>query len=137
MTATGWPSHEGGNWTAGVVYCDELSDPAIPGPLPITTLPKQTTMQTRLMRIGTDIDNVEMVTTDDGGRISAQYQEFLKVFSKKMAETLSLHRQMDHAIDWEPDYKLPSGLIYNLSDVELMTLRAYTETTLGNGFIQW
>ena len=35
----------------------------------------QCTMQNRLMRIGTDIVNVEMVT-DDGGRIPAQYQEF-------------------------------------------------------------
>jgi len=53
-------------------YCDEPSDPAIPGPLPISTLPKHAT---RLMRIGTDIVNMEMVT-DDGGRIPAQYQEF-------------------------------------------------------------
>jgi len=45
------------------------------GPLPISTLPKYTTMQTRLTRIGTDIVNVEMVT-DDGGRIPAQYPGF-------------------------------------------------------------
>jgi hypothetical protein len=56
----------------GVVYSDEPSDQANPGPLPISTLPKHATMQTRLMRIGTDIDNVEMLTTDDGGRIPAQ-----------------------------------------------------------------
>jgi len=31
-------------------------------------------MQKRLMRIGTDIVNVEMVT-DDGGRIPAQYHD--------------------------------------------------------------
>jgi len=53
-------------------YCDKPSDPAIPGPLPISTLPKHAT---RLIRIGTDIVNVEMVT-DDGGRIPPQYQEF-------------------------------------------------------------
>jgi len=34
------------------------------------------------MRIGTDIDNVEMVTADDGGRIPAQYQEFVEMFRK-------------------------------------------------------
>jgi len=61
----------------GVVYCDEQSDPANPGPLPISTPPSmlQCRMQTRLMRIGTDIVNVEMVTTNDGGRIPAQYQD--------------------------------------------------------------
>ena len=40
MTATGLPRQEGRNWTTGVVYCDEPSDPANPGPLPISTLPK-------------------------------------------------------------------------------------------------
>ena len=120
-----------------MVYCDEQSEPANPGPLPISTLPKHATMQTRLMRIGTDIDNVEMVTTDDGGRIPAQYQEFVEVFSKKKAETLPPHRQIDHAIDLEPDYKLPYGRIYNLSEFELKTLKAYVETNLANGFIQW
>jgi hypothetical protein len=88
------------------------------------------------MRIGTDIDNVEMVTTDDGGRIPAQYPEFVEVFSKKQAETLPPHRQIDHAIDLQPDYKLPYGRIYNLSEFELKTLKAYIETNLANGFIQ-
>jgi len=65
-----------------------ISDPGNPEPLPISTLPKHATMQRRLMRIGIDIDNVQMVTTDDGGRILVQYQEFVEVFSKKKAETL-------------------------------------------------
>jgi len=88
------------------------------------------------MRIGIDIDNVEMVTTDDGGRIPAQYQEFVEVFSKKKAETLPPHRQIDHTIDLEPDYKLPYGRIYNLWDFELKMLKAYIETNLANGLIQ-
>jgi hypothetical protein len=93
-------------------------------------------MQTRLMRIGTDIDNVEMLTTDDGGCIPAQYQEFVEVISKNKAETLPPHRQIDHVINLEPDYKLPYGRIYNLSEFELKTLKAYIETNLVNGFIQ-
>jgi hypothetical protein len=88
------------------------------------------------MRMGIDIDNVEMVTTDDGGRIPAQYQEYVEVFSKKKAERLPLHRQIDHAIDLEPDYKPPYGRIYNLSELELKRLKAYIETNLANGFIQ-
>jgi len=51
--------------STGEVYCDEQSDPTIPEPVPISNLPYHDTMQTRLMRIGTDIDNVEMITTDD------------------------------------------------------------------------
>jgi len=37
----------------------------------------------------------------------------------------------------ESDYKLPYGRIYNASEFELKTLKAYIETNLANGFIQW
>jgi len=87
------------------------------------------------MRIGTDIDNVEMVTTDDGGRIPAQFQGLMEVLRNQKAETLPPHRQIDHAIDLEPDYKLPYRRIYNLSESKLKTLKAYIEMTLENGFI--
>jgi len=136
MTATGLVRQEGRNWTTGVVYYDDPSDSAILGPLLISTLPKHTTMRTRLMRIGTDIDNVEMVTTDDGGRIPTKYHEFLEVFSKEKAETLPPHRPIDHAIDLESDYKPPKGWITNLSEFELKMVKAYIERTLANGFIQ-
>jgi hypothetical protein len=89
------------------------------------------------MRIGTDIENVEMVTTDDGGRIPAQYQEFVEVFSKEKAQTLPPHRQIDHANDLEPDKKVPYEHICNLSEFELKTLKAYIETNLVDGLIQW
>jgi len=136
MTATGSPRHEGGNWTTGVVYRDEPSDPANPGPLPISTLPKHATMQSRLMRIGSDTDNVEMVTTDDWGCIPAQYQELVEVFSKKKAGTLPQHRQIDHAIDLGRDNKPPYWRIYSLSEFELKRPKAYIETNLANGFPQ-
>jgi hypothetical protein len=60
----------------------------------------------------------------------------MEVFSKTKAETLPPHRPVDHATDLEPGYKLPSGRIYNLSEFELKTLKAYIETNLANGFIQ-
>jgi len=88
------------------------------------------------MKIGIDIENAEMVMTDDWGHIPAQYQDFVEVFSKVKAETLPPHRPTDHAIDLEPGYKLPYGRIYNLSEFELKTLKAYIETNLASGFIQ-
>jgi hypothetical protein len=136
MPTIGSPRNERRNWTTGVVYCNELSDRNNPGLLPISTLPKHTTMNTRLMRIGTDIDHVEMVMTSDEGRIPAQYQEFVEVFCKENAETLPPHRQIDHAIDLEPDYKLPYGLIYNLREFEGKTLKACIKTNLAKSFIQ-
>jgi hypothetical protein len=77
-----------------------------------------------------------MVPTDDGGHIPATYGEFVDVFSKDMAETLPPHRSTGHAIDLEPGYNLPYGRIYNLSEFELRTLKAYIEANLANGFIQ-
>jgi len=78
----------------------------------------------------------KMVPTDDGGHIPATYGEFVEVFSKEKAETLPPHWSTDHAIDLEPGYNLPYEPIYNLSEFELRTLKAYIEANLGNGFIQ-
>jgi len=76
------------------------------------------------MRIATYIDNVEMVTTDDGGRIPPQCQQFVEVFKKEMAETLPPHRQINLAIDLEPDFKLRYWRIYNLSECKFKMLKA-------------
>jgi len=34
------------------------------------------------MKMAIDMENAEIVMTDDRGRIAAQYQDFLEVFSK-------------------------------------------------------
>jgi len=60
----------------------------------------------------------------------------VEVFSKAKAEVLPPHRSIDHVIALEPSYKLPYRRIYNLSEVELRTLKAYIETNLANGFMQ-
>jgi hypothetical protein len=65
-----------------------------------------------------------------------RYKDYVDVFSKDRAETLAPHRPIDHAIDLEPGFNIPYGRIYNLSEVELKTLKAYIETNLANGFIQ-
>jgi len=88
------------------------------------------------MGLGIDTDNVEMVTTDDGDGIPAQYQEFVEVFSKEKAKTLPPHRPNDHMISLEPDYKLSYGQTYNLPEFESKTHNAYLEINLANGFIQ-
>ena len=77
-----------------------------------------------------------MLRTDDGSYIPNKYTEFVEVFSKTKAETLAPHRSIDHAIDLVPGCQIPYGRIYNLSEVDLNTLKAYIETNLANGFIQ-
>ena len=65
-----------------------------------------------------------------------RYKDYVNVFSKDRAETLTPHRPIDHAFDLEPGFHIPYGRIYNLSEVVLKTLKAYIETNLANGFIQ-
>jgi hypothetical protein len=78
----------------------------------------------------------KMVPTDDEGQLPAIYGDFMEVFGKTKAETLPPHRSTDHAIDLEPGYHLPYGRIYNLSEFELRTLKAYIEASVANVFIQ-
>jgi hypothetical protein len=77
-----------------------------------------------------------MIRTDDGSYIPNKYTEFVEVFSKNKAKTLAPRRSIDHAIDLEPGNKIPYGRIYNLSEVELNTLKAFIKTNLANWFIQ-
>jgi len=65
------------------------------------------------------------------------YSELVHVFSKVQVETLTPHRSIDHAIDLEPAFKLPYGRIYNLSEVEFRTLKAYIENNIAKDFMQW
>jgi hypothetical protein len=65
-----------------------------------------------------------------------RYKDYVHVFSKDRAETPAAHRPIDHTIDLEPGFNIPYGRIYNFSEVELKTLKAYIKTNLANGFIQ-
>jgi hypothetical protein len=49
------------------------------------------------------------VLKDDGRHIQATYREFVEVFRKVKAETLQLHRSIDHAIYLQPIHNLPHG----------------------------
>jgi len=68
--------------------------------------------------------------------IPAMYYEFVYVISKAMAETLALHCPIDHTIHMQLEFKIPYGRIFNLSEVELRTLKASTQMNLSTGYIQ-
>lgn len=51
-------------------------------------------------------------------------------------EMVEPHRLIGHTIENKPGYQLPYRWIYNLSEVELRTLKANINTNLANGFIQ-
>jgi hypothetical protein len=76
------------------------------------------------------------VPTDDGCRISVRFNDYADVIRHDMTATLAWHQPIDHAIDLETGFNLLYGQVYNLSDVELETLKLYIDTNLANGFIQ-
>jgi hypothetical protein len=94
-------------------------------------------MQTRLLNIGTDIDRVEMVTTDDRGNIPVQYKDCVEVLSKIMAETIPPHRPADPTTDLEPSYTTSYGRIYNLSEFDLKLLKDCILMNQATGLIAW
>jgi hypothetical protein len=130
MTATGSPSHEGRDWTAGLGSF--VGEPLMTRP-PGSPFSAPTPVKSQGLTL---TEGAYTVPTDDGGYIPAKYSEFVEVFSKAKAEALPPHRSIDHAIDMESGYKPPYGRIYNLSEVKLRTLKAYIETNLANGFTQ-
>ena len=73
---------------------------------------------------------------EDDITLPEKYKEFSDVFDKVKANTLPEHRLYDCPIDLQPGKEPPWGPIYNLSPVELETLREYIDENLANGFIR-
>ena len=65
-----------------------------------------------------------------------KYKEYLDVFDKVKASTLPKHQPYDCRIDLQPGKNPQWGPIYNLSLVEVETLREYINENLANGFIR-
>jgi hypothetical protein len=69
--------------------------------------------------------------------IPVEYHDLAKAFSKEEAEQLAPHRgALDHSIPLEEGSKPVFGPVYNLSEVELETLRKYINEQLAKGFIR-
>lgn len=47
------------------------------------------------------------VTTDDGGSIPVGYRDYVDTFQKDIAETLALHRPINHSPNLEPGSIVP------------------------------
>ena len=69
-------------------------------------------------------------------QLPKKYNEISDVFDKVKANTLPEHRPYDCSIYFEPRKEPLWGSIYNLSPVQLETLREYNNKSLANGFIR-
>ncbi len=64
-----------------------------------------------------------------------EYKDLANVFSPSNSYSLPTHRDEDHAIELELGKTPLFGLLYNLSEYQLKTLREYMDKNLANRFI--
>ena len=70
------------------------------------------------------------------GKVPDSLKDFSDVFFANNAKKLAPHRDIDLAIEIQPDKQPPYGPIYPLSQTELAALREYLEENLAKGFIR-
>lgn len=70
------------------------------------------------------------------GKLPESLSNFSDVFFANNAKKLAPHRDIDLAIEIQPDKQPPYGPIYPLSQTELAALREYLEENLAKGFIR-
>jgi hypothetical protein len=65
-----------------------------------------------------------------------EFRQYLDILGKVAADALPEHRSYDYKIDLMDGEVPPWGLIYQLSEVELQTLREWLKEMLRTGKIQ-
>jgi hypothetical protein len=68
--------------------------------------------------------------------IPAEFQKFLPLFDKVIADRLPPHRTYDHKIPLKDGFEPPFGPLYSLSRPELEALKVFLEENLEKGFIR-
>ena len=74
--------------------------------------------------------------TDPVTVLSKEYHEFLDVFSRQLADTLSPHQPHDHHICLKLRSQLIFESLYDMSRDELLVLKKYLDNNLIKEFIQ-
>ena len=70
-------------------------------------------------------------------KVPSKYADFADIFLQKLVAKLPKHTRIhDHVIELANDWQPPYGAIYSLGLIELVTLKAYIENNLVNGFIK-
>ena len=74
---------------------------------------------------------------ETSSKVLSKYTDFVDVFLSKLALELPKYTKInDHAIKLVDNWQPLHGPIYNLSSMELETLKAYIKNNLVNGFIR-
>jgi hypothetical protein len=68
--------------------------------------------------------------------ISAEYHDFLNVFSKEKADVLSSHRKHDHRIELKEEKIHEYASLYNMSEEKLLLIKKYLQEHLDKECIE-
>ena len=79
---------------------------------------------------------LRLISDQPTSELPAFLQSYLDVFSTKNAKKLTLHRNIDLAIELQPGKEPLYGPIYLLSPRELAALKEFLEENLAKGFIR-
>jgi hypothetical protein len=69
-------------------------------------------------------------------KLPKYYYEFLLVFDQQEVDKLPPYKECDYKIKLLPGKLLPAGLLYNISEDELLILYKFLEKNLSKGFIR-
>jgi len=75
-------------------------------------------------------------TVDSATLLPLEYHDFLDVFFRELADTLSERRFYDHKIPLQKDKTLTFDSLYGMSQNELRVLKKYLKNNLAKDFIQ-
>ena len=113
---------------------DDLIKEASEGAVIYAVVARPIPTETSVTRIGAAMAS-HMLDAEGPTEVPSEYKEFEDVFSDEQARELPEHGPDDHVID-TGDKEPPFGPLYNLSAIELKTLREYLDDLLSKGWIQ-
>jgi hypothetical protein len=79
--------------------------------------------------------NPDMAEVDPATIIPENFQQYIKVSGKELADELPDHKPYDHAIDLKDSKQPPWGPMYPLNEIELQALWDYLKEMLELGKI--
>ena len=97
-------------------------------------LPNGTWVPTSNLRVS--ISTVGPTDEEVYHRLPKRYHQSLRLFQRKAAQRLPVHKVWDHEICTEPGTTPPWGPIYPMSELELKTLREYLDEMIKSGKIR-
>jgi transposase InsO family protein len=93
-------------------------------------------LRKELMMLDKELQKIEKISGDPLAQVPEQYHRYRKLFEDRLEEGLPPHSEWDHEIVLKEGESPKFHKIYNLSEMELNTLKEWIETQLQKGYIR-